>query len=200
MEKETITSPESLVVIGGSSGSLEALLHILPLLDKRLHVPVIIVLHRNNQSDNGLVELFASKTKLLVKEADEKDMLQPGTVYIAPPDYHLLIEQDKTLSLDASAKVNFSRPSIDVTFSSAADVFGKNLTTILLSGANADGADAMVYVKECGGKLIVQDPGEALVGYMPRQAIEQNVVDHILKTEEIAQWMNTSLGFRSLED
>lgn len=190
MEKETMTSPEKLIVIGGSSGSLEVLMNMLPLVDKRLRVPVIIVLHRNNQSDNGLVELFASKTDLIVKEADEKDILQPGTIYIAPPDYHLLIEQDKTLSLDASAKVNFSRPSIDVTFSSAADVFGKGLTTILLSGANADGADAMIHVKQCGGKLIVQDPGEALVGYMPRQAIEQNDVDLILKTEEIGNWIN----------
>ncbi|MCP9749725.1 chemotaxis protein CheB [Ferruginibacter sp. HRS2-29] len=191
MEKETMTSPEKLIVIGGSSGSLEVLMNLLPLLGKRLPVPVIIVLHRNNQSDNGLVELFASKTKLTVKEADEKDILVPGTVYIAAPDYHLLIEQDKTLSLDASAKVNFSRPSIDVTFSSAADVFGKGLTAILLSGANADGADAMIYVKECGGKLIVQDPDEALVGYMPRQAIEQNDVDMILGVVEIAEWINT---------
>jgi two-component system chemotaxis response regulator CheB len=190
MEKEAVDPPASLVIIGGSSGSLEALLIMLPLLETHLPVPVIIVLHRNSQSDNSLVELFASRTQLGVKEADEKDILQAGTIYIAPPDYHLLIEQNKTLSLDASDKVNFSRPSIDVTFSSAADVFGKNVLAILLSGANSDGADAMVYVKECGGTLIVQDPEEALVSYMPRQALLQNDVDETLKAVEIAKFIN----------
>lgn len=194
MEKETVASPERLVIIGGSSGSLEVLLTILPLLEKRLAVPVIIVLHRNSQSDNGLVELFSSRTSLVVKEVDEKEKLLPGVIYIAPPDYHLLVEQDKTLSLDASAKVNFSRPSIDVTFSSAADVFGKNMVAILLSGANSDGADAMIYVKQCGGMLVVQDPEEALVSYMPRQALQQNDVDRTLKAVEIAGFINEYAG------
>ena len=182
---------QQLIVIGGSSGSLDALLVIFPLLKKDFSIPMVLVLHRGNNADNGLAELLATKTKLLVKEADEKEPILPGWLYLAPPDYHLLIEEDGTLSLDASEKVNFCRPSIDVTFASAAAACKDKLTAILLSGANADGAQAMKMVKECGGKNIIQDPAEALVGYMPEQAILLQEADYILPQKKIRELLLT---------
>lgn len=190
MEKETLTIPERLLLIGGSSGSLEVLLAILPLLRKDLPWPLVIVLHRNNQSDNALVELLGSKTFLNVREAEEKDLLQAGRIYIAPPDYHLLMERDGTLSLDASAKINFSRPSIDVSFMSAADVYGSGLVAILLSGANSDGTEGMGYVLDRGGTVAVQDPDEALVSYMPRTAMQQHRIKNVFKAVELATFIN----------
>jgi len=190
MAEEQVVHTRRLIVIGGSSGSLDALLVILPLLKKDLAIPVVIVLHRNNNADNGLAELLSVKTTLWVKEADEKDVLLPGWIYLAPPDYHLLLEEDGTISLDVSEKVNYCRPSIDVTFDSAAVAYKQHCTAILLSGANADGAAAMQAVKEYGGKNIVQDPNEALVSYMPEQAIMRSVADEILKATEIAAAIN----------
>ena len=189
MEKEQIDKKQ-LVIIGGSSGSIEALLSLLPALKKDFSIPIILVLHRNKQVDSALVELMDTRTTLKVKEADEKEMLLPGTIYIAPPDYHLLVEEDHTLSLDASPKVNFSRPSIDVTFISAVNSYRNNLTAVLLSGANADGANAMAYIKELGGKIIVQDPADALVSYMPSQAIIQTGTKNILSVAMIAKALN----------
>jgi two-component system chemotaxis response regulator CheB len=191
MEKETIISSDSLIIMGGSSGSLEALLIILPLLEKRLLFPIIIVLHRNFQSDNSLIDLFASRTSLPVKEADEKDELQAGTIYIAPADYHLLIEQNKTISLDASDKVNFSRPSIDVSFASAAEVYKEKLVAVLLSGANADGSNGIGTILEYGGTVAVQDPQESLVNYMPKKAIQQHKLKNIFTAVKIAEWINS---------
>ena len=179
-----------LIVIRGSSGSLEALLIILPELIRDFKIPVLIVLHRNSNADNGLAELLASKTFLPVKEADEKELLLPGRIYLAPADYHILTEDDGSVSLDISEKVHYCRPSIDVTFASAAAAYKENLTAILLSGANADGAHGMGIVKEYGGRNIVQDPDEALVSYMPVQAILLRVADDILPAAEIGRLMN----------
>jgi two-component system, chemotaxis family, protein-glutamate methylesterase/glutaminase len=187
MEKEQVNGSKRLLIIGGSSGSLDALLVILPLLEKALFIPVILILHRNNSAGNTLTELLANKTLLKVKEADEKDMLTPGYIYIAPPDYHLLVEDDHTLSLDVSEKVNYCRPSIDVSFSSAAMVYRGNLTAILLSGANADGAEGLKMVKELGGFTIVQDPADAQVSYMPDQAIQLVKVDRVLSAKKIGE-------------
>lgn len=189
MEENKITG--KLVVIGGSSGSLDALMNILPVLHHDFSLPVVLVLHRGTGADGGLVELLSSKTLLKIKEADEKEMLLPGWIYIAPADYHLLIEEDGTLSLDVSEKVNYSRPSIDVTFSSAAAAYGSRLVAVLLSGANADGAMGMKEIHLSGGRNIVQDPADALVSYMPEQAIQVNRIDDVLNAKEIAALLNT---------
>lgn len=180
-----------LIVIGGSSGSLEALLLILPLLKTPFPLPVLLVLHRSNQADNSLTELLASRTELNVKEADDKDILEPGSIYIAPPDYHVLLEQDGSLSLDVSEKINFSRPSIDVSFISAAEVYGDALIAVLLSGANADGTLGLQLVGQNGGFLLVQDPLTAAVAYMPERAIQQCRVDRVLNPAAIAALLNT---------
>ncbi|PUZ27154.1 chemotaxis protein CheB [Chitinophaga costaii] len=183
-------NPLSLVVIGGSAGSLEVLLQMLPGLDVPLAVAIIIVLHRKSYADSVLIDLFSSRTRLLVKEVEEKDLLQPGTIYLAPPDYHLLLESNGSLSLDYSEKINFSRPSIDVTFSSAARLYGPRLLAILLSGANADGVLGLHHVHKMGGMVAVQDPNSAEVRYMPQQAVEQGGVDKILQVKEIAPFIN----------
>ncbi len=112
-------------------------------------------------------------------------------IYIAPSDYHLLIEKDFTFSLDVSEKVNYSRPSIDNTFESAAEVYGEGLVAILLSGANADGVAGMRRVRLHGGTCVVQDPSTAEVSCMPAQAIEQGVAHHILPAEEMAAFIDT---------
>lgn len=190
MEEEQVKNIKKLIVIGGSSGSLDAILVILPCLIKNFSIPILIVLHRGNKIDNGLIQLLAAKTKLHVKEADEKEKLLPGWIYVAPPDYHVLLEEDGSISLDVSEKVHYCRPSIDVTFTSAALSYGKQLTAILLSGANADGAAAMNIIKQAGGMNIVQAPAEAIVSYMPEQAILLAPVDQVLSTVQIAALMN----------
>ncbi len=178
------------LIIGGSAGSLEVLLTILPLLREDLAFPVIVVLHRKAGKDQLLTDLLKTKTHLLVKELEEKETIEPATIYIAPPNYHVLIEKDHSFSLDASEKVNFSRPSIDVTFESAADVYGKNLVCLLLSGSNNDGSFGLQKVKEQGGRAIIQDPDTADVPFMPQNAADTVAIDQILTIDEMAGYIN----------
>ncbi len=187
MEKDRISK---LFVIGGSSGSLDVLLAILPLLQPLLHAAVVIVLHRKNSWDSVLTDLLSLRSSLLIKEAEEKEKIKPGGIYIAPADYHLLVEKDETLSLDVSEKINYSRPSIDVCMETVAEVFQKRAVGILLSGANADGVVGLGKIKNCGGFTIAQRPDTATVDYMPRQAIQSGVADAVLTPEEIAALIN----------
>ena len=180
-----------LLVIGGSAGSLDVLIRVLPLLKADINFAIIIVLHRKTSSDSSLSDLIRAKTKLKVKEADDKDNILPGWIYISPADYHLLIETNHTLSLDYSEKVNFSRPCIDVTFQTAAETFGTNLSCLLLSGASADGADGLKLVKHYGGLTAVQDPACAEVAYMPQKAIDKSKPDYILDNEGIVGFINS---------
>lgn len=174
-----------LILIGGSAGSLEVILKLLPSLPRSFPVPVLIVVHRGNNADTGFIQLLASRTVLTVKEAEEKEMIRPGFIYVAPSDYHLLIEADHTLSLDVSEKVNYSRPSIDVSFESAAMMFTTKLLCILLSGANADGASGAAFAKSVGSMVIVQHPHEAQVPYMPLQAIAEVGEENVMTINEI---------------
>ena len=183
--------PVKLLVIGGSAGSLEVLLTVLPHLKADLNLAIIIVLHRKNSNDSSLTALITAKTELKVKEADDKDNILPGWIYLAPADYHLLIETNHTLSLDDSEKVNFSRPCIDVTFQTAAETYGTALCCLLLSGASADGGDGLNLVKQSGGITAVQDPACAEVSYMPQKAIEKNKPDFILDTQAMAAFINS---------
>jgi two-component system, chemotaxis family, protein-glutamate methylesterase/glutaminase len=190
MEEDKITKDVNLVMIGGSSGSLDAILKILSRLHVNYNTPVIVIMHRNLASESALEKVLSFKTHLQVKEAEEKMVIQPGYIYVAPADYHLLVEKDGSLSLDVSEKVNYSRPSIDVTVESAANSYHKHLLLIILSGANADGAKAAAYAKELGSRIIVQDPREAIVPYMPEHVIAQTVVDAVLPTAGIASLLN----------
>jgi len=178
------------LVIGGSAGSLEVLIRVLPALNMNLSFPIIIVVHRKQGNDSLLSDLLASKTNLVVKEVEEKEPIIPGTIYIVPSDYHLLIERDQTFSLDYSEKINYSRPSIDVTFQSAADVYRDKLVCLLLSGSNADGVSGMLNAQHNGGEVAVQDPSSAQVPYMPSQAALRTKTKNILKVNEIAAYIN----------
>lgn len=183
-------------MIGGSAGSLQVILKLLPELRLSNPVTIVIVLHRKASHDETLVELLSTKTNWPVREAEEKEPILPGHIYIAPPDYHLLVESDHTFSLDVSEKVNYSRPSIDITFESAAEVYGPALLAILLSGANADGQQGMHNIKAAGGTCVVQHPESAEVAYMPMQAIGNVEIDAILHAEELAPFLNQLFASR----
>jgi two-component system, chemotaxis family, protein-glutamate methylesterase/glutaminase len=184
-----------LVVIGGSAGSLDALLGILPRLPRDFPWPLTIVVHLHPRQDGGVVELMDRRCPLRVKEAEDKEALAPGHVYFAPAGYHLLIEQDRTFSLSAEEAVKFSRPSIDVLFESAAEACRSGLIGVILSGASDDGAQGLLRVKEFGGLAIVQNPAAADHSAMPRAALEAADADHVLAVREIAELLlNLSQG------
>jgi len=182
-----------MVVIGASAGSLDSILKIVAAVQEAVDVAFVVVVHRGKSGDSILADLLSSQTALVVKEVEDKELILPGTIYIAPPDYHLLLENEYTFSLDASEKVNYSRPSIDVTFESAALVYGPALVGVLLSGANADGAVGLKTIADAGGFTIAQQPATAEVGYMPQQAINITKVSVILEGEDIGTFLRTLL-------
>lgn len=180
-----------MTVIGGSAGSLDVLLYLLPLLKKKTRFAIIIVLHRKTHVASPLASLLSSKTDLPVFEVEDKQKILPGHIYLAPADYHLLIEKNQTFSLDVSEKVHFSRPSIDICFETAAETFTNRLTGILLSGANADGVYGLKRIRECKGIAIAQEPSTASVSFMPSEAIRQAHFDLILTPEEMTTYLNS---------
>jgi len=190
MEKDSLKSSIELLVIAGSAGSLDVILKVLPHLDGTLNFPIVIVLHRKASYDSSLADLLTTRTTLRVVEAEEKDQLQRGVIYLAPADYHLLVENDHSLSLDYSEKIQYSRPCIDVTFETAAEVYKDRAAAILLSGANADGARGLKMIKQAGGITAVQNPATAEVSFMPNQALQTAKIDYILEVEEIAYFIN----------
>jgi two-component system chemotaxis response regulator CheB len=185
MEKNEIT-PGAVIAIGGSAGSLEVILELTNRLPLFSTVIIIIVVHRKAEHESILENLIAHKTMYPVKEVEDKDAIVPGTIYIAPPDYHLLVENKHAFSLDTSEKVHFSRPSIDVTFESVAETFTTHVMGILLSGANADGAAGLARIKELGGYTLVQTPESAEMSIMPQQAINRNIADSIAEPSKIS--------------
>ena len=177
------------VVIGASAGGLYALKKLLPALPATFPCPILVVQHISPKSDNYLTKMLNELSELSVKEADEKEPILPGTVYITPPDYHMLVESDFTLSFSMEEKVNYSRPSIDVLFETAADVYGPHLLGIILTGANADGAFGLLAVKKRGGYTIVQHPDDAESPSMPRAAINTAKPHKILALNEIIDFL-----------
>ncbi|HET8962969.1 MAG TPA: chemotaxis protein CheB [Chitinophagales bacterium] len=174
------------IVIGVSSGGMNAMKTLLPALPKEFRLPVIILQHIGMQSDNAWIGLIQKALHLTIKEADEKESIENGTIYVAPPGYHLLIERNGTFSLSIEERVNFAIPSIDVLFESAADAYGNGLIGIILTGANNDGAMGLKRIKEYGGLTIVQDPDTAESFYMPSAAIALSKPDYILPLDDIA--------------
>src|ERR1035437_378967 len=173
------------IVIGVSSGGMNAMQIMFSLLPKDFNTPIIIVQHVSPHSDNQWIKLLNEKSNLHIKEADEKEKIEKGNVYIAPPNYHLLIEKNKTFSLTIDERVNFARPSIDVLFESAAEAYKNKLIGIVLTGSNNDGTNGIKRIKECGGLTIIQDPETAESSSMPASAIAINQPDYILSFEEI---------------
>ena len=174
------------IVMGGSSGALEALSTLLPALPAHCAIPLAIVVHLPPSRPSHLAEVLGARTVLPVREAEDKEPIAAGTVYVAPPNYHLLIERTRTFSLSADEPVHFSRPAIDVLFESAADAYGNHLAGILLTGASADGARGLSAVKRRGGIAIVQSPDGAVAPEMPRAALSMVEADHVLSVTDLA--------------
>lgn len=189
MAQDVTRPPVELLVIGGSAGSLEVILKALGQMNLPLPYAIIIVLHRKQGPDSTLIDLLSSRTKIPISEANEKEPIVAGHIYVAPADYHLLVEDDRTLSLDYSEKVNFSRPCIDVTFQTAAETYRESLACLLLSGASADGVEGLELVKSLGGITAVQDPKTAEVAYMPQKALDRIKVDHIIPSTLVYEFI-----------
>lgn len=182
------------VVIGTSAGGMEALGLILAKLPSHFPVPILIVQHLSPDSDGYMARRFDELYSLRVKEADEKEKVLAGTVYIAPANYHLLVEADESLSLTVDKKVNYARPSVDVLFESAADTYGDKLIGVILTGANSDGSNGLKKVKEKGGIAMVEDPHTAATSSMPKAAIKKSVIDYILTVNKIAEKLMELVG------
>ena len=175
------------IVIGTSSGGMNALKFLFSALPVDFSIPIIIVQHISPRSDNQWIKLLNNNSKLYLKEADEKEKIEHGKVYIAPPNYHLMIERNKTFSLTIDERVNYARPSIDVLFESAAEAYKTKLIGVVLTGSNNDGTKGIKRIKECGGLTIIQDPETAESSYMPASAIASMQPDYILSLEDITE-------------
>ena len=182
----SIRSRIDAIVIGGSAGAVDGLGVLLPELCAGLPIPVFIVVHLPRNRPSLLVEIFEAKCPLRVREAEDKEPVEPGTVYFAPPDYHLLVDQGPRLALSADETVHFSRPSIDVLFESAADAYRDRLMGIILSGANEDGADGLRAVHRAGGVTVVQAPEGAQSTPMLMAALKLTKADFVLPLDQIA--------------
>lgn len=188
-QKRSTTKRYEAVVIGVSAGGLKALSTIFSHLPAKFPLSVIVVQHTHPTSDDFLARHLNEVCRLKVKQADEKERIESGAIYIAPPNYHLLIEEDRTFSLTFDAPVNFARPSIDVLFESAADAYQKNLIGIILTGGNDDGSRGLKSVRASGGLAIVQDPKTAEAEAMPRAALASAKPDYVLSLEKIGVFL-----------
>ena len=177
-----------LIAIGCSLGGMQALLTILKSLSPEFCVPLAIVQHRHKASNENLPSYFRRATHLNVVDVEDKQWIKPGTIYLAPADYHLLVEKG-SFSLSVDAAVGFSRPSIDVMFESAADAYRDRLVGVVLTGANADGARGAKQIKRRGGMVIAQDPATAEAPAMPEATIEAVRVDRILPLDRIGPFL-----------
>lgn len=189
MEESEIISDCKVIIFGGSAGSLAALMQILPQLPVINFFAIVIVLHRKSTDMETLEELIRLKSVIEVKPVEDKVPILPGFIYVAPSNYHLLFEKNNLLSLDTSEKINYSRPSIDVSFESAAEVYGNQLIGILLSGSNSDGTQGLKAIQNKGGTIIVQDPESAEMPFMPTNAIRNTTPDFVLNIQEIVQFI-----------
>jgi two-component system, chemotaxis family, protein-glutamate methylesterase/glutaminase len=177
-----------LIVIGCSLGGMYALEKILCSLPAEFDTPIAIAQHRHKKSDRALPEHFRRSCKIRVMDADDKQWIEPSTVYFAPADYHLLVEKGE-FSLSVDEVVHHSRPSIDVLFESAADAYGPALIGVILTGANDDGAAGVKRIKSRGGLVVVQDPKTAEAPSMPSAAIATGAVDQVLPLEQIGPFL-----------
>ena len=191
----TLARDVDAVAIGASAGGVEVLSMLLSSLPASCRLSFFIVLHIPRDRPSLLPELFSTRCALPVKEAEDKEPIQPGTVYFAPPDYHLLIDRGPAFALSSDEPVHFSRPSIDVLFDSAADIYGERLIGVILTGANQDGAEGLAAVGRAGGRTVVQDPVSAAVAYLPQATLDEGPVDFVLSLEQLrdlfASWSSS---------
>ncbi|SAK70440.1 chemotaxis-specific methylesterase [Caballeronia calidae] len=186
------------VVIGASAGGVEALNHLLPVLPKTFAPPVLVVVHVRQGQPSLLPDLFSSRCELAIEEPFDKDMIVPGTVYFAPPGYHMLVEAEggaaPSIALSIDPPVRFSRPSVDVLFESAAHAYGERLLGIVLSGANDDGARGARVICDAGGTCWAQDPETATAPAMPLAAIAEDAVHEVLTLDEMAMRLSQCIA------
>ena len=187
MGSATMDGTYHAVVIGASAGGMKALLGVLAPLSAEFRLPVVVAQHVHATQGPCFVEHLNRETSLTVKEAQDKETVQSGFVYVAPPNYHLLVERGGTLSLSIDEKVNFSRPSIDVLFESAAHAWAPGLIGVILTGANHDGAQGLRLIRELGGLTIAQDPATADYPFMPQAAIDAGAAWDVLPIAEISK-------------
>jgi two-component system, chemotaxis family, protein-glutamate methylesterase/glutaminase len=181
--------PVDAIVIGTSAGGVEALSVLLPALSRGYHGAVLVVLHLPREHPSLLVDIFGPKCALAVREAADKEPVAPGTIYFAPSDYHLLVDHGPELALSMDAPVNFSRPSIDVLFESAADAYGARAVGVLLTGVNQDGAEGLARIAAAGGFTIAQDPETAERPEMPGAAVRRGAARKVLDLERIGPFL-----------
>ena len=175
------------IVVGASAGGVSALLTVFAALPADYAIALLCVLHLPDDRHSQLAEVFSRRLQRPVQEARDKESVVPGMIYVAGPGYHLSVERDRSLSLSQEDRVQFSRPSIDILFESAADAYGDGLVGVLLTGANEDGARGLARIKEHGGTTLIQDPHEAQVAVMPEAALALHRPDHILPLNGIGQ-------------
>lgn len=179
-----------IIVIGGSAGSFSVVSKILEKVPQNVEIPIVLCLHRLKDKREGFKEALEIKSNIPVKEPCDKDKIEKGIAYLAPSNYHLLIEDKETFALSTTELVQYSRPSIDVLFESAADVYRDSVLGVLLSGANRDGAWGMRIIKRKGGFTIVQDPKEANMPTMPAAALEITSIDLVLGTQGLVDFFS----------
>lgn len=181
-----------LVAVGTSLGGLNALTRLLAALPERFRVPLVVVQHRTmSPQGNGLGKVLQDHTRLIVVEAEDKMALEPGRIYLAPADYHLMIEEPGRVALSTDAPVRSARPSIDVLFQTAADAYGDAVLGVILTGASADGAEGLAAIKGRGGRAIVEDPSTAECRTMPAAALAAAAVDYVLPLDRIGDHLVT---------
>lgn len=182
-----------IVAIGASSGAVDALSELLPALSQNFSLPIVIVVHLPADKPSVLAKILDEKSLITVREAEDKEPLQSGYAYLAPPDYHLLVEKEGYLSLSSEEPVHYSRPSIDVLFETVADAFGPAAVGIVLTGANQDGAAGLKTLCQAGGTAIVQDPKEATSSTMPQAALDACPSAQVLPLQQIAAFLQTTI-------
>jgi two-component system, chemotaxis family, protein-glutamate methylesterase/glutaminase len=189
MKKFNLSNRYKAVVIGGSAGSFQGVVKILGQLPKGFPLPIIMCLHRLKHVRNGFVEALSIKSVVQVTEPNDKETIKKGNVYLAPANYHMSVELGNHFALSTEEMLNNSRPSIDITLGTCAFAYKEKLIGILLSGANKDGALGMKYIHERGGLTIVQEPTECMIDTMPRSALAVTEIDHVLKVDQIVQFL-----------
>lgn len=173
------------IVIGASAGGFDALNYIFKALPKHITTPIIVVQHLSPNYDSKLASILNEIVHMNVKQAEDKETILDNHIYVVPPNYHLLVEKDFSFSLSSEEKINFSRPSIDVLFETAADAYRQTLIGILLTGANSDGAIGLQTINKLGGYTIIQSPSEAYAKAMPESALKLFTPNQILNLKEI---------------
>lgn len=176
-----------LLLLGGSAGSFKPIFDAVQTFPSNLNKAVLIVIHRKRNFFSEIENLFAQSSRMLMREVSDKDCINKQTIYIAPANYHTLIEKEKCFGLDVSEAVWYSKPSIDVSFESAAETYKDCCTAVLFSGANQDGAEGLLKLRKSGSLTIVQDPKDAEMPDMPQAAIEMKAAEYVLSTADILE-------------